>query len=91
MLVTKDNVVSICKHSHWAAMAAGWLADKLVAMAVMRSLGRGDWVTVTVATWSRVTLRGQMGQQWGVRVLHLQCFITVKPEKRDDASVQMMT
>ena len=45
--VTKNNEVI---GRHILHRLAGWPADKLVAMAVMKTLGRGDWVAVSVAT-----------------------------------------
>lgn len=60
---------------------AGWPADKLVAMAVMRSPGRGDWVAVTVATVVESYTEGPDGAAVGGESCHPQCFITAKSER----------
>lgn len=58
-------------------------------MAVMRTLGRGDWVAVSVATVVESYIEGPDGAAVGGEGCHPQYFITTKPERRDD-SVKMM-
>lgn len=68
---------------------AGWPADKLVAMAVMRTLGRGDWVAVSVANVAESYTARPDGAAVGGESCHPPYFITAK--QRDDAGVKMMT
>lgn len=70
---------------------AGWPADKLVAMAFMRTLVRGDWVSVSAVTVVVSYTEGPDGAAVGGENGHLQYFITAKPEQRDNASVKMTT
>lgn len=60
-LVTKKKTVSICKLQELVS----WPADTLVALVVMKSLGRGDWVAVSVATLVESYTEGQMGSSGG--------------------------
>lgn len=60
-------------------------------MAVMRTLGRGDWVAVSVATVVESYTEGPDGAAAGGERCYPRNFITAKPEQRDNVGVKMMT
>lgn len=62
---------------------AGWPADKLVAMAVMRTTGRGDWVAVSVATVVESDTGGTDGAAVGGASCHPRYFIMAKNRNRE--------
>lgn len=92
VLVTKNNeVIAYANMVTGRQRPAGWPADKLVAMAVMRTPGRGDWVAVSVATVVESDTEGPDGAAAGGASCHPRYFITAKNQKRDDAGVKMMS
>lgn len=60
-------------------------------MAIMRTPGRGDWVTVSVTTVVESYAEGPDGAAVGGECCHPRYFITAKPALRDDVCVEMMT
>lgn len=68
----------------WLKWLADWSADKSVAMDVMRSLGRGDWVTVSVVTVVESYTEGPDGAAAGCDGCYPQYFITLKLEQRNN-------
>lgn len=60
-------------------------------MVVMRTLGRGDWVALSLATVAESYTEGPDGAAVGGESCHTQYFITAKTGQRDDACVKMMT
>lgn len=59
----------------------GWPADKLLAMVVMRTLGRGDWVAVSVTTVVESYTEGPDGAAVGGESCHPQYFITANQNR----------
>lgn len=61
-----------------AQRLAAWQAGALVAVAVMRSLGRGEWVVPSAATVLESYTEGPDGLAVGGESRYSRCLITAK-------------